>query len=66
MTSACGTTVATTSSGVWQLLPSGTDGVDWARLDPRPLLEPKVVRHGAHVFVTGLQGVVLELPLACP
>jgi len=48
------------------LLPSGTDGVDWARLDPRPLLEPKVVRHGAHVFVTGLQGVVLELPLACP
>lgn len=66
LTAACGTTLATTSSGVWQLVPSA-GGVDWARLDtPFSLVEPKVVRHGAHVFVTDLQGVVLELPLSCP
>jgi hypothetical protein len=66
MTAVCGTTLATTSGGVWQLVPSA-DGVDWALLDVGlPLIEPKVLRHGAHVFVTDLRGVVLELPLACP
>ncbi|MFZ5438770.1 MAG: hypothetical protein ACOZQL_02115, partial [Myxococcota bacterium] len=65
--SVCGATVATTSSGVWQLEAAADGGLaTWSPAVVPELDLPEVFELKRRLFVTDATGVVLELPVACP
>jgi hypothetical protein len=62
----CGATVATTSTGVFELAAASDGGLaTWAQVSTRELQQPSLLRTSGRLFVVDEQGVVLELPVVC-
>lgn len=62
----CGATVATTSTGVFQLTPAADGGLaTWTPVSTPELDQPQLLRSSGRLFVADQQGVVLELPVNC-
>lgn len=66
MTGLCGAVFATAVDSVWEVVPADAGLGTWRELAVPSLFLPRLHRSGQRLFVVDEDGVVLELPVACP